>query len=448
MDRDYAIQDNYSRHLEEVLSDGDLKGKRFTDIFAASLSQKELTTLKDYLEMVFERSFDSATLNEINPLNELLYVDPCGAKKMFSCTFLTVDLGQKETVILVTIYDITAKVELQERLEREERKRQEEMSNLFELLQVDPSTFEAFQEDMMYEFGRIDKILGNNSMSHQEVLVEVYQAVHAIKSNAVTLGLNNFGVKVHEVESEIKKLRDQEGDVHFDDMLHLTIEIEKLSNEKDSFKAILGRINAFKGGGKKRKSSEKSVLLESLSKAVGKTATDLEKKVRFVATEIDQDALEKGPKRVMKEVLMQLIRNSVAHGVETPDERLSKGKDETGTIRLSIKHSDGGIHVKLLDDGKGIDFDKIREKAVLLNMLKEEEANDRSKLLGAMFAPGFSTAEDENGIHAGRGIGLNLVRDRVRDARGTIKLQTEFGKGTAFNIFFPEEGAQAIGRAS
>jgi len=447
MDRDYVIQDNYSRYLEELLACGNLKGKCFTDLISPSLAARELDSIKDYLGMVFDRTFDHATLSEINPLYELQYKTPMGFKKIFNCTFLTIERGKEDTAVLVTIYDTTAKVELQEKLQREERKRQEEMTSLFELIQVEPATFKAFQEDMEYEFSRMDDILGDSRLSNGEILVEVYQSIHAIKSNAVTLGLNNFGTKVHEVENEIKRLRNHEEDVPFDDMLHLTIEIEKLMQEKESFKAVIDRINAFKAEGAARKSNE-DILLESLSKTADKVAADTEKKVRFVASDIDLRAIEKGPRQIMKDVLMQLVRNSVMHGLEPPDERLSLGKNETGTIRLSIKHSDDSIHIKLGDDGRGLDFDKIREKAVGMNLVKPEEADNRNLLLKAIFSPGFSTAEDEEGMHAGRGIGLNLVRDRVRDARGTIKLQTELGKGTVFNIFFPVEKTEAMDKAS
>ncbi|MCL2192096.1 MAG: ATP-binding protein [Treponema sp.] len=447
MGRDYIIQDNYSRFLEEVLSDSDLKGKCFIDLLKTSLASKELDAIKDYLGMVFDRAFDQMTLQEINPLNELRYVDPSGVRKIFRCEFITVDVGKGETFILATIYDITVNAELQERLQREERKRQEEMSNLFELLQVDPVTFKAFQEDVRHEFGRVDNILGDSNMSNHEILVDVYQSVHSIKSNAVTLGLRTFGSKVHEVESEIKRLRNIEGDVPFDDMLTLTIEIERLVQENEGFKVMLEKISAFKTGGATRVKSQESLFLESLSKTAEKVAADTEKKVRFVASDVDPEALERGPRRVMKEVLMQLVRNSVVHGVETPEDRVSSGKSETGTIRLSIRRTAENIHIKLGDDGKGIDFDKIRKKAIGLNLIGEEDASDRNRLLNAIFSPGFSTADDE-GMHAGRGIGLNLVRDWVRNANGTIKLQTEFGKGTVFNIVFPAGNAETMDKAS
>jgi len=435
MNRDYVILGNYSQFLEELLSAGDLSGKCFTDILLASLSPNEQEVVKDYLGMIFDRTFNTETLCEINPLHELRYVTPSGNEKIFHCEFLAVEMEQEESVILATIYDITAKTKLQERLTKEKRKRHDEMSNLFELLQVDHSMFEAFQEDMEYEFGRIDDILADSSMSSQKILVDVYQSIHSIKSNAVTLGLNTFGARVHEVETGIKKLRDCEDEIPFDDMLSLTFEIEKLVQEKEGFRPIIEKINSFKVKEEERKSSE-ALLIESLHKTVDRAAADMEKKVRFIATDIDPEALEKGPRQVMKEVLMQLVRNSVAHGIESPADRLDCGKKEAGIIRLSIKTRGQNIHVKLGDDGRGFDYKKIAEKALQKNIIKAEDAENKEALFKVLFSPGFSTANTEN-VHAGRGIGLNLVQDRVRAAKGSLTVQTELGKGTVFNIVFP-----------
>jgi two-component system chemotaxis sensor kinase CheA len=448
MNRDHIIQDNYSRYLEELLSEDELNGKKFTDLLAASVTPSEMNAIHDYFDMVFDRVFDQATLEDINPLQELHYVSiGKGAKKIFQIEFITVERGKGEVFILVTIYDITAKIELQQRLLEEENRRQEEMRTIFELIQVDPSTFADFQEDAEYEFTRIDDILKNDALSAHEALVEIYQSVHAIKSNAVILGLNTFGTKAHDLESKIKKLREQEKEATFDEMLNLTVEIEKLSQTKDGFRDTINRINSFKMGNTEGQKKNDAILIESLTKTTTKASGDMGKKVQFIA-DVDPVAFDKGPRRVIKEVLMQLIRNAVVHGIEAPEVRTAKGKNEMGTIRLSIKTDGKTIHIKLGDDGNGLDFGKISQKALNLNIIKPEEVNNKNTLLNVIFSPGFSTADDEEGMHAGRGIGLNLVRDRVRDAKGTIKLQTEAEKGTIFNIFFSVDNNVAENKAS
>jgi PAS domain-containing protein len=198
IDQNYVIQDHYSRYLEEMLSEKDLFGKLFTDIISDSVTSSELESIKDYFGMVIERSYDQDMLDDINPLNELYYVNArTGDRKVFQFSFATVERAHGEIFLLVTVYDITARVELQQRLAEEETKRQEEMQSFFELIQIEPDVFNDFMEDMEYEFDNIDKILKNDNYSTHDVLVKVYQSIHAIKSNAVILGLNVFGNKVH-----------------------------------------------------------------------------------------------------------------------------------------------------------------------------------------------------------------------------------------------------------
>jgi len=443
MDRNYIIQDHYSRFLEEILEVRDISGENFTGLLSDSLNAKDLDSVKDYFEMIFNRNYDQDILDDINPLNEFQYkCAKTGSKKVFHCEFATVEKDRGEIYVLVTIYDVTAKTELQQKLLEEENRRQEEMQSIFELVKVERDVFNDFLNDAKYEFSRIDKTLKNNALSAKEILVEIYQSIHAIKSNAVTLGLNTFGNKVHKLESKIKTLRDSE--ISFEDMLRLTIDIEKLSEEKDGFKTTIEKIQSFgesKGDGRKQ---IEQIMLESLSKAAAKTAEDMGKKVRFVVDFIDSQAIEKGPRRVIKEVLMQLVRNSVAHGIETPEERIAKGKKETGIIRLSIKILDGKINIKLADDGKGLNYKKIRERAEQLKMIRKEDEENKNLLHRAIFSPGFSTADSE-GLHAGRGIGLNLVRDRVRDVKGSIRLQSESGRGTIFNLLIPIETGTGLG---
>jgi len=442
IDKNFIIQDHYSRYLEEMLSDTNLFGKNLTDVIADSVSQSELEAIKDYFDMVLERTYDQEMLDEINPLNELHYVNKeTGDRKVFQFAFATVERGRGEIFLLVTVYDITTRVELQQRLAEEESRRQEEMQSVFELIQVEPDVFNDFMADMEHEFEEIDRILKNDSLSTHDALVKIYQSVHAIKSNAVILGLNVFGNKVHNLESKIKKLREMQGEVPFGEMLNLTMEIEKISKEKEGFRDILNKLQSYAGSGGKSGTGEKQnikVMVESLTKTTSRVAEDLEKKIKFIPSEIDPEAIDKGPRRVIKEILMQLIRNSALHGIEMPEERKAKGKNETGVIKLSIKMTEDhkNIHIKLTDDGKGLDYKKISERALAKNLIKKEDAKNPDILSKVIFLPGFSTADTET-VHGGRGIGLNLVRDRIKEVKGAVKLKSEPGKGTLFFISLP-----------
>jgi two-component system chemotaxis sensor kinase CheA len=287
--------------------------------------------------------------------------------------------------------------------------------------------------------------LRDKKLSAAQAMVNIYQSVHAIKSNAVILGLDNFGAKLHELENKIKDLREKE-DISFEDVLHITVELENIMREKDKFRDTIAKLESFKGGDTRRQ--DRHVLIETLTKACEKAAEAQNKKAKFIVDDIDGIVLEHGPRRAIKEVLTQLVRNSVCHGIESPGEREALGKSPEGQIHLSIKLENDVIHVKLGDDGGGLDFDRIRKKAEGLRMIhSKEEAKNKGYLSQVIFAPGFSTAEEAD-MYAGRGIGLNLVKEKVRDLHGSIKLQTESGKGTCFNLLIPMSASEDVTQAS
>jgi two-component system chemotaxis sensor kinase CheA len=437
MDRDLVIQPQYSKALERILDETNLASRKFTEFLSSSLSQKELETLTDYFSMVINRSFDAKMLAEINPVEEMHYVNvQTKEEKDLRCSFAFVDQGNDAVFILGTITDATSEKLLQHQLSEEEEKREEEMRTLFEIIQVDPRVFGEFLDDTEYEFDRINELLKNREISAQLALVDIYQSVHAIKSNAIILGLENFSHKIQALESEIKTYLDKT-DVDFEDVLHITVEIERVMREKDKFQKTLKRIQTFKINDVPNQ--DEYVLVQSLVRAIDKAAQDLNKKASLTVDALDPQAIENGPRRLMKEILVQLVRNAVYHGIENPAERAAGGKDESGHINLSIVLENGKIHITLSDDGAGLNFGHIRERARELNLLKEPENTGNNKqLVQAIFSPGFSTADDA-GLHAGRGIGLSLVRDRLYAVNGSIKIQTEEGKGTAFHIFLPPE---------
>ena len=390
----------------------------------------------DYFTMVFNRSYDAQMLEDINPLHQFTYVSLSGGEqKTLRCTFAPITRDNGQVFVLGTVSDQTFEVELQKQLNEEEGKRNEEMRALFEVIHVEPRVLNDFIEDAEYEFDRINVILKDNDRSAQNVMIDIYQAVHAIKSNAVILGLDSFSSKLHALEDEIKTLRDK-ADISFEEVLHITVELDKLMRIKDSFKDLIDKILSFNVGENRMK--EEQVLVQTLERVIEKASADLGKKAALTV-KIDPRAIENGPRRVIKEILMQLVRNAVYHGIELPEGRLSSGKTEEGKIKLGIELQGEKIVISLTDDGRGLDFKAIRAKAVQMQLLANTgELEDKNALTQILFMPGFSTATEAD-MYAGRGIGLNLVRERIKEVKGSIKLQTEEGKGTLFKIYIPVE---------
>ena len=148
---------------------------------------------------------------------------------------------------------------------------------------------------------------------------------------------------------------------------------------------------------------------------------------------VDKDILDR-----LNAPLNHLVRNAVDHGIETAEERLGAGKSETGIVRLTARHWAGMLNISISDDGKGIDIEKIRAKAVSKGLASAEIAGKftEPELLEFMFLPGFSTAAAVTEI-SGRGVGLDVVQTMAQEVRGVIKVETELGKGTSFNLQVP-----------
>lgn len=150
-------------------------------------------------------------------------------------------------------------------------------------------------------------------------------------------------------------------------------------------------------------------------------------------TELDRSVIDE-----INDPLIHLIRNSVDHGIETPEERLAAGKPENGTIRLTARHEQGRIIITIEDDGKGIDAQKIRDSAVSKGLISESEAENLSdeKTIDLIFLSGLSTSKKATDI-SGRGVGMDIVRANIQRINGTILVETKLGHGTQFQIVLP-----------
>lgn len=172
-----------------------------------------------------------------------------------------------------------------------------------------------------------------------------------------------------------------------------------------------------------------------LPRVVRDLSSELGKRINLVMqgeeTELDRQLLE-----LIKDPLTHMVRNSADHGIETAAERRAANKPEEGTIRLAAYHEGGHIIVEISDDGRGLDSAKIREKAIRLGLIGEEDRLTESQLQKFIFNPGFSTAAKVTSV-SGRGVGMDVVKTNIDQIGGTIDLKSVQGKGTTFKIKIP-----------
>ncbi len=169
-------------------------------------------------------------------------------------------------------------------------------------------------------------------------------------------------------------------------------------------------------------------LVRDLAKKSGKEVTLL---MKGEETEIDRNMVEE-----IYEPLVHMIRNSVDHGIESPEERLKAGKDPVGTVEISAEQKGGNIVIDIQDDGRGLNTEKIRSKAIERGIISATDSLDEKAIFELIFHPGFSTRDQVTEV-SGRGVGMDVVRKCVERLRGKMEIASQLGLGSYFQLKFP-----------
>ncbi len=179
------------------------------------------------------------------------------------------------------------------------------------------------------------------------------------------------------------------------------------------------------------------MILGSLPKMVEELSLSLNKKIRFTLSGGDLK-LEKIILETINDPIIHIIRNAVDHGIESPAARAAAGKDDTATISVSCRSESGAVLVVIQDDGCGILFDRVRERAreMFPTMKEEIDGMTETELAAYLFMPGFSTSATVSDL-SGRGVGLDIVKHNIEKIKGKITLSSVAGKGTTFSMNLP-----------
>jgi len=188
-----------------------------------------------------------------------------------------------------------------------------------------------------------------------------------------------------------------------------------------------------------------STVFDSYPRFVYELAQETGKKVHLSIdgkeNEIDKNIIE-----CLSEVFMHMVRNAIDHGIESPEKRISAGKNETGKLSITCSRESGNMKIVIADDGRGIDYEKIRQKAVKEGFIAEASASSLSKeeLTNFIYQSGFSTSGSVSNI-SGRGVGMDVVRESVESLKGSVVVESVLGYGTTFTITVPLSIAALMG---
>lgn len=178
-----------------------------------------------------------------------------------------------------------------------------------------------------------------------------------------------------------------------------------------------------------------SQIFDKMVRIIRRVSNDQGKKItldiRGAETELDKLIVED-----LSDPLMHLIRNAVDHGIEAGEERVAAGKSEKGTIKLWAAQKGNHVVLEIGDDGRGIDANRVRQKAIERGLISPETDLNREDIYNLIFLPGFSTRDEVTDL-SGRGVGMDVVKNNIAALSGAIEIDSEFGRGTLMTITLP-----------
>lgn len=420
-------------------------GQELRSLLLPHLSEPAARAVDDWLPMLFAPGVNPQLVQEINPLSQetLVFFDADGTRreKIVRAGFEPLGNG----TALCTMLDVSDEVRLQSRLRSEEDIHRRSMEKLFQIIHVEAGLMGEFIAEAEVELETINNYLRDPSVSGEFIIPLMFQGVHGIKGNALLLGLKELGLVIHGVEEEIRGFLDAPGT--WKDLLKLTLGIGRIQQEIGELKEFIRKIMDYRGTDP---SQGKGLLERSLVRLAKRDAEAQGKQVELDLSRFDAEDIPPRLRKAVKDCAVQLVRNSVHHGVEATELRQAAGKAAVARLELSLGVSGERLVLAVRDDGRGVDLAAIRQR--VREAGEDPAAMSPEDLVKTIFRTGFSTARDTT-LSAGRGAGLALVKQLAEAAGGGVGLRFQPGQGSEFQARFalrPDElpGRTAPGIAS
>lgn len=451
IDRDLIIGSEQSEETANLLRKRDVSGLNFLTLLKPLISANTYAAAEEYLQLMFKSRVKEKLIKDLNPLSEVEInfsrEDGTFETCYYSMQFNRVVVDKEIVQILATITDVTKRVMLSKQLEQFQEDAQNQVNLIFNIIHVPPGDLQRFIEKMAHSLDQINSSLKRDEGvgSHRATLDEIFRIAHVMKGDAGLLGLEFFETKLHQFESLITDLK-ATAHLSGNDFLPLTIMLEGLYSDVDSVTAMIKRL---------------TLLRESFDDADDPTpisnvpiAEEFQSSVTMIAAriaarrnkqlDVEWNGFQPGlipavVKSDLHDTVIQLVRNSIVHGIEDSQERAKRGKRPTGTIQIrNWVTDDNRLKISVQDDGAGLNVDKIRNRLMETNKWSREQLAKWStaQLVSAIFTPAFSTA-DQVDNDAGRGVGLDVVRAKLRSLGGKIKVSSSRGNYCAFTLDVP-----------
>jgi HPt (histidine-containing phosphotransfer) domain-containing protein len=484
LDADLKIGSIHSDATAQLFQRESVAGITFEDLLRDLVTPKTLAIATKFVKVLWSERTKENLIRSINPLNEVEIVvgdkesKGGGDTRYLEFNFHRVRRDGAITHVLVAVADVTARVALAAQLKGAQDSAQSQMDAFLSILHVDPNQLSSFLDDSDVAFKMINATLrdpARDSATFRRKIDALFRQIHSIKGEAAAIGLGSMEARAHGLENDLAALRERT-DLSGDDFLPLLTKFDDLVSHSQSVRDMVTKLASFResfgkhspagvapaahGGDsttRAPKISDDAVAAEatlqrsaregfvaSAQQLADRIANDHGKKV--VVTCRGHDQVPEAYRRPVKDVLIQLIRNAVVHGIETPAERQAAGKSPEGHIRIQFEMVESGraFRMQCEDDGRGLTPEKLRKTAVAKGIISQADATALSdqEAMMLVFRSGFSTAKDVT-RDAGRGVGMDVIAEIAARLGGRISLNSEIGKNMKLSLSFPAQQSSA-----
>ena len=399
--------------------------------------------VKDYIELIFDAELDEDLIKDLNPIHrtEFNFVEQYSTRvKYLTFKFRRIIEHNHVHMLIVTVIDETKEYLLAQKLEENEAKAKKQIEWIMGILHLDSKVLNEFMSTSYDEISTIEILLQTSHKENEypKVLEEIICSLLILRENSNLLDLKFFAQSVHEIEEKAVEIQSREL-INGLDFLPLVLHLKEIKKNLDELKNLVDRLSKFnsQNSGKNLKMGEQSIT-GSMSILIKRLSAELDKEVEFNSDNFKNEVVPPQYKVLLKNILVQLVRNSLSHGIESPEIRKAHDKKVKGTITVQNEVKDNKFIVHFADDGQGLKLEKLKEKALESNLWAENEINgwNKEQLANVIFTPGISSAEKSDLI-SGRGIGMDIIQKQLLKYQGKININFAESKFCAFTIEIP-----------
>ncbi len=440
---DLEIRSQYSKALLNILEIESPEGKNILGLIEKFLPDKHLTLITDYLGLIFDADLDEDLIKDLNPIHrtEFNFANESETKiKFLTFKFKRIIEHGHVHMLIVTVIDETKEYILAQKLEENEAKTKKQIEWIMGILHLDSKALNEFMSTSYDEINTIEILMqtSHKENEYSKVLEEIICSLLILRESANLLDLKFFAESVHEIEEKAIEIQSREL-INGLDFLPLVLHLKEIKKNLDELKNLVERLSSFnsQNANKNIEMVDQSIT-KSMSILINRVSAELGKEVIFKSNNFKCELVPPQYKMLLKNILVQLIRNSISHGIESPKIRKSRSKNEKGMITVQNEVKDNMFLVHFADDGQGLKLKKLKEKALESNLWAESEINnwDIDQLANVIFTPGISSAEKSDLI-SGRGIGMDIIQKQLQKHDGRININFAESKFCAFTIELP-----------